>query len=868
MHRLLRSPTALALAAAFALTAGGGLIAGAAQGTPAKPEAAPYPRLGEAPQQKALIDQYCVACHSGARAQAGLDLAKADPADAPAHAELWEKVIRKLRGRMMPPPGVPHPDEKTVEGLTGWLEGYLDYAAGSAPDDPGHVGLHRLNRREYANAVKSLLALEVSPTALLPQDDVEDGFDNVADALQVSPSFLDQYITAARAVAVQAVGQKTPRPASAVYNLGPDEDAKQTDHVEGLPLGTRGGMAVTHFFPADGEYELNVNDMLTGNWSLNQEYQHRVLVVLDDAKIFETAVGGDEDAKANDQLQAAALDKINARVKKIRFKATAGPHRLGVTFGAHSLVESDARLQLFVPGGGMERAPKVTTIEVRGPFNPTGLSETPSRRQIFTCYPKAKAEEAPCAEKILSRIAKHAYRRPVSAADMTEIRKFYRAGYERSGFEEGVRAGITRILASPEFLYRIEQDPPRLAAGAVHRISGLELASRLSFFLWSSVPDDELLDLAVAGKLARPEVLKAQVRRMLADPRADALVTSFAFQWLQVSKLDDVAADPKAFPNAARSGGSDIRAAMKEELRLFVGDVFRNNRSIQDLLTADDTWLNERLAEHYGIGDVKGARFRHVKLTTPERRGLLGKGGILMETAYPNRTSPVLRGAWIQENIIGVPPNPPPPGVEALKEPVGGETVKTMRQRMAQHRANPSCNMCHGVMDPIGLSLENFDAVGVWRVRDRFAASDIDASGVLPSGQKINGPNDLRNALAARPGQFAQTFISKLATYAVGRKLTWRDMPKIRELTAAAARDDYRFEGIVMDIVTSDMFQMRAKPAPAAPAKPEPKTQVASVAPRESGEPGVFERASATKPARKKAWVPAFAGSTGKHEGR
>jgi hypothetical protein len=839
MLKLLRSPSAVVAASVFVMVAGGGMLATAAKGTPAKPDPAPYPRLAEAPQQKAILDRYCVACHNGPNAKAGVVLKDADLAAVPAHAELWEKVIKKLRGRMMPPPGAPHPDEATTGGLVGWLEGYLDYAAAQGPEDPGQVALHRLNRREYANAVRTLLALDVSPTALLPQDDVEDGFDNVADALQVSPSFLDQYISAARTVAVQAVGQKAPRPASAIYTPAPDDDTAQTEHVEGLPMGTRGGMLVTHFFPADGEYELSVNDLMQSLWATNEEYQHRVLVVLDGVKIYQTAIGGDEDARANDQLQAAALEKINARVKKIRFKATAGPHQLGVTFAARSMVAADNRLQQFVPGQGMDagRLPRVTTIDIRGPFNPTGLSTTPSRRQIFTCYPKtltakgSGSEETGCADRIITRIARGAYRRPVTAADMVELRKFYRAGAARAGFEEGVRSAITRVLASPEFLYRVEQDPPALAPGAAHRISDLELASRLSFFLWSSVPDDELVNLAVVGKLSKPAVLQAQVKRMLADPRADTLVTSFAFQWLQVAKLDDVVADAKIFPNVSRAGGSDIRAPMKEELRLFIGDIFRSNRSIQDLLTADDTWLNERLAEHYGITDIKGERFRHVKLAIPERRGLLGKGGILMETAYPNRTSPVLRGAWVLENIVGTPPNPPPPGVPSLVEPNAGQSVRTMRERIAQHRANPTCNVCHGVMDPIGLSLENFDAVGVWRVRDRFAGSDIDASGVLPTGAKINGPNDLRNALAARPEQFAQTFIIKLATYATGRKLTWRDMPRVRALTAAAARDNYRFEGIVMDVVNSDLFQMRTKPLPPPPKPaPETKTQVASAA--------------------------------------
>jgi mono/diheme cytochrome c family protein len=827
----MRKSASLCVAAATAALVGaaGLLAAGAAASGPAQTTPAAYARAGEADKYKALVTRYCIGCHNSKTPQAGISFTGVDLAALPQQAEMWERVVKKLRGRMMPPPGMPHPDESTTDDLTGWLEGYLDVVQGGAKD-PGHVALHRLNRREYANAVHELLDLKVVPTALLPQDDVADGFDNVADVLQVSPTFLDQYIAAARTVAVQAVGDKAPRAASASYFAGAEDDGKQVSYVPGLPLGTRGGMVVEHNFPADGDYELNVNDMVGGLYSLNSEFSHKVLVVLDGAKVYETDVGGDEDSRQIDQLQAPAIEKINGRLKKIKFKATAGPHKLGVTFLARSFAESDARLQNFSPGGGMERVPRVTSFEVRGPFQPTGLSETPSRKKIFSCYPKKPAEEAACADKILSGIARRAYRRPINAADMTELRKFYKAGVQRAGFEEGVRGGITRILASPEFLYRVEQDPAKLPAGGIHRISDLELASRLSFFLWSNLPDDELLNLAAAGKLSNPKVLDAQIARMLADPRADTLVSSFAFQWLQVAKLDDVAPDAKIFPNVSkqRDSDGDIRAAMKEELRLFIGDIFRKDRSVIDLLTADDTYLNERLALHYGINNVKGVRFRHVKLAQQERRGLLGKGAVLMQTSYPNRTSPVLRGAWILENIVGTPPNPPPPGVEALKEPQGGETTKTMRERMAQHRANPSCNMCHGVMDPLGLSLENFDAVGVWRVRDRFAASDIDASGVLPTGAKINGPNDLRNALASRPQQFAQTFIQKMMTYALGRKLDYRDMPTVRAITAKAAADNYRFSTIVNAIVASDQFRFRAKPAAPAPAKPADKVQVAS----------------------------------------
>jgi hypothetical protein len=788
----------------------------AAYADPDKIDAAPFERIEEGVGHWSLLQTNCVACHNKALRSGNVAFDELSPGTVPAHADVWEKAIRKLRGGLMPPPGAPRPDETKKDALIGWLEAYLDHSAAQAPD-PGRVGLHRLNRKEYANAVRDLLDLSIDPVALLPQDDVSDGFDNVADALQVSPSFLDQYISAARSVAVQAVGEAAPRPSSASYSASPEDGGKQIGHVEGLPLGTRGGVVAEHYFPADGEYEINIADMALGIYFLGMEFEHKLLVVLDGKTVHSTRIGGEEDMKAIDQKQSPAVDAINARLKKIRFKATAGPHRIGVTFLARTFAESEARLQPLSPGGGVDRLPRVNFFEVRGPFNPTGHSETPSRRKIFTCRPTSKSDEERCADQIISTIAHRAYRGPVSTFEMTELRKFFKAGQERAGFEEGIRSALTRILASPNFLYRAERVPAGTAPGAVYRISDLDLASRLSFFLWSSIPDDELLGLAEAGRLREPGVLEAQVKRMLVDKRADTLVTNFAFQWLQIAKLNDVIPDANLFPSVAKHRDTvgfdgDVRADFKEELRLFIGAILDEDRSVLELLTARDTWLNERVALHYGIKDIKGDRFRRVDLKNSARWGLLGKGGILMATSYPNRTAPVLRGAWILETITGAPPNPPPPGVEALQENVDGKAAKTVRELMIAHRANPSCNACHGIMDPLGLALENFDAVGEWRIKDKFAGTLIDASGELPTGRRINGPDDLRAALTARPDQFVQTFTEKLMTFALGRRVEYRDMPAVRAVVRDAAKDNYRFSSIVMNIVESDQFQQSKVP--------------------------------------------------------
>ncbi|MBX5460048.1 MAG: DUF1592 domain-containing protein [Steroidobacteraceae bacterium] len=753
-----------------------------------------------------FLDKYCSKCHNATDWAGGVAFDTMDRENIPADAEVWEHAIRKLRGQLMPPAGEPQPPPAARKSFISFMENTLDAAAAEHPN-PGRVALHRLNRKEYANAVEDLLKVKVNVNDLLPEDNKSDGFDNVANVLQVTPAFLDNYVAAARMVAIQAIGDKTARPVGTQYF--PRNSGNQHFHIEGLPLGTRGGFVVEHNFPADGEYELNIANMAQALWVYNMEFQHTVIATLDGRKFFETKIGGEEDMKAIDQKQDPAVDAINARLKGIRFRATAGPHKVAVTFVHRTFAESDDELFQQVPGGGQDRVLRVASFEVKGPFKVTGISETPSRRHIFTCHPSRGDDEQACASEIVQRLATQAFRRPVTEAEKTSLMKFYEAGRHapNGDFDAGIRRAITAILASPMFLYRAEPAPQTAQPGSIYRINDLELASRLSFFLWSTVPDEELRKVALSGKLRDPEVLRQQVKRMLADPRAETLASNFAFQWLNIGKLDEIKPDMNLFPYAA-----DPREDFRTELRLFIDSVFREDRSVLELLSANYTFLNERLALHYGINNVRGDQWRRVELKDSARWGLLGKGGVLMLTSYPNRTAPVLRGAWILERITGTPPASPPPNVEALKDTKAGEKPKTLREQMALHRSKPSCYSCHGVMDALGFALENFDAVGKWREKDRLAGEVIDASGELPDGSKVNGPDDLRKALLANPEQFVQTLTEKLMTYGLGRTLEYHDMPTVRAIVRAAAKDNYRFSSLIMHIVTSDPFQMRQVP--------------------------------------------------------
>jgi hypothetical protein len=751
-------------------------------------------------EQWAMLEEFCVDCHNDIDRTADLafdtltmDSIHEDPA-------LWEEVVLKLRGRMMPPPGRTKPSAARYDAFVAWAEDTLDAAAGDTLH-PGEIAIHRLNRNEYANAIEDLFSLRLDAGVLLPKDDESDGFDNVASVLKVSPSFLEQYIDAARVVAATAVGNSTAKFDSRAYFA---EAVNQTRHVAGMPLGTRGGMLVEHFFPVDGLYEFSISGLVSAGYTIGMEYRHHLIMTIDGRRVFEHELGGEDDLKFVDQNQAPAVAALREPLQNIRVPVTAGPHEVGVTFVARSFAESDEIFHPFLAGGGEGRIMAPRRLEIEGPFEVTGLDDTPSRERILICKPETPAEETACAERIFANIARRAFRRDVTREDLAAPMGFYAASRETGDFEAGIRGGLVAILASPKFLYRAEIPPAGLTPGDAFAISDFELASRLSFFLWSRLPDKELLDVAAQGRLTDAQVLADQVARMLADPRAISLVKNFAFQWLRLREIDDIDPDGNIFPQFDR----ELRNAFETELELFLASIFLENHSILELLSAKHTFVNERLALHYGIDAIRGDRFRRVELEDPNRYGLLGKGGVLMVTSYPNRTAPVLRGAWILETLLGTPAPSPPPNVEALPETQEGEIALTVRERLEVHRRNPSCNGCHGVMDGLGFALENFDAVGQWRTKDRFAGEPIDSSGVLADGSPVSGPQDLNAALLARPDLLAQSMTEKLLIYALGRGIDYRDMPTVRRIVDRARDDDYRFGSILSGIVMSDAFRM------------------------------------------------------------
>jgi hypothetical protein len=763
-----------------------------------------------------VIQNNCTTCHNSKSRVAGLAFDTMSPDKIAEDAQTWEAAIRKLRGGLMPPPGAKRPDKDSVTELISWLENKIDTASVHPP--AGRVAMHRLNRREYSNVIRDLIGLNIDAAKLLPLDDVKGHFDNDAANLQVSPSFVDQYVSAAREIALEAVGNQEAPPVTTTYgdianmviSLNPKGDpgtGRQQHHIEGMPLGTRGGFTVKHTFPADGEYELTIGDMALAREVPKMEFENTVLALLDGKEFYRTNIGGEPDHKAIDQRLDTAVDEINGRLRKIRFKATAGQHDLTVTFVHRTFAESDERIRTVALEGGQERIQAAHALQIRGPLSVTGMSASTSRQKIFICQPKGKADELPCASKIVSDLARRAFRRPVTQEDVNPLMAFYKAGYADGGFDQGIREAVTAILASPHCLYRAESANPQ---GGTRTLSDVELASRLSFFLWSSMPDDELLDLAIKSRLSQPDVLAKQVHRMLADPRAKTLVTDFSFQWLNLAKLDEIAPDGRLFPQA--SGLLDPRALFKEELRLFIDSVLRSDHSVLELLTADYTFLNERLAMHYGIENVKGPQFRQVTLENTARYGLLGKAAILNLTANPNRTSPVLRGQWILDRLMGTPPAPPPPNVPTLTENRPGQKAQSVRERIEQHRSKPTCMGCHGVMDPLGFALENFDTVGQYHAVDTQTMTPIDTSGVLPDGTPLKGPDDLRRALVSRPDQFVQALTENLFTYALGRSMDYRDMPGIRKIVRGAKADNYRFESIVLGVVSTDAFRKREAP--------------------------------------------------------
>ena len=767
-----------------------------------------------AQRYEGVVETYCLECHDAAGREAGLTLENVDLDDIAAHPERFETVARKLRGRQMPPPGEPRPDAKTYDGFAAYLERRLDEAALASPE-PGQASIHRLNRTEYGNAVRDLLALEVDASELLPADDEGYGFDNIADVLRVSPSLLEQYLSASAKIAALAVGDPDAPAVTAVYRA--PSDLAQGVHVEGMPLGTRGGIKIRHYFPLDAEYEFDV--FLLRNivgYMTGLEWAHELEIAVDGERIFLAQVGGEADNAMSDKNMSAAANEIDERLRTSAF-VTAGPHDVTVAFLERSAAETHEPLELHTRNldlQDMNGLPLVDYVNVRGPFNPVGPGNTPSRERIFTCRPADDSTARVCATEILSTLARRAFRRQPTEQDVATLLSFYDSGSARAGFDAGIQSALRVILTSPKFLFRDEPDPAGVAPGTLYALDDAALASRLGFFLWSAPPDDELLELATQGKLSDERVFEQQIERMLADERASALVENFAGQWLFLRNLQSTRPDTEEFPNF----DDNLRRAMRRETELLFEHIMRENSSVNELLTADYTFVNERLAKHYEMPEIYGSHFRQVPVTDEARRGLLGHASILTVTSYPNRTSPVLRGKWVLENVLGAPPPPPLPNVPALEENEAGKVARTLRERLAEHRANPVCATCHDVMDPIGLGLENFDAVGKWRTRE--PGGEIDAHGQLADGTPIAGAAELREALTADPEQFARVFTSKLLTYALGRGLEAYDMPIVRQIVREAESDDYRFAAIVKGIASSVPFRMRRAQSPDVPAQP------------------------------------------------
>ena len=726
----------------------------------------------------AFVKQYCVGCHNERVRNGNLALDALDPRTTDGHAETWEKVVRKLRTGMMPPDGAPKPAASAREAFTASLEATLDRAA-SRRLDPGAPALHRLNRTEYANVIRDLLALDVDVSALLPPDDSAAGFDHKADVLGISPALIEGYVAAAARISRLAMGDPSIGLDRVVYRV--PGDLSQDAHIEGLPLGTRGGIVIRHTFPLDAEYDLQVGQAGGGRLGGPPVAGPRaddLYVAIDGARVTLTGRGAT-------RLKIPAGPRTIAAAPIIRTR----------TAGADGIFDIDAR------------TPGVTQVTINGPHNATGPGDTPSRRRILTCTPTSPADEDACAVRILSGLAVRAYRRPVSAAgaEMKTLLEFYRAGRENSAsFEAGIQRALARVLVDPQFLFRFEREPASAAAGTAYPLSDLDLASRLSFFLWSSIPDDELLEAAGRGMLKDPAVLERQVRRMIADPRSAALVDNFAGQWLFLRELRNVRPDAPGFD-------ANLRQSMQRETELVFRTIVTEDRSVVDLLDTDFTFVDERLARHYGMPDVRGSRMRRVALPAGSpRRGLLGHGSILTLTSAANRTSPVVRGKWILENVLGAPPPQPPPGVETnLEKDPTQVKVTSLRQRLEQHRASPTCAACHRLIDPVGLALENFDHTGKWR--DRDSGVPIDATSVLADGTRVNGPDALRRALLARSDVFVTVMAEKLLTYATGRAMRAEDMPAVRAITRATAANGNRFSSMVLGVVRTPQFQMRTK---------------------------------------------------------
>jgi len=794
----------------------------------------------DAVKSRAFLDKYCVACHSNRAAnpvEGPVNLEAAGFDELLGHAQTWERVLRKLSVRAMPPPGVPRPSEAEYAAFTSWLAASLD-RAWEGHSTPGRFVVHRLNRAEYANAVRDLLSVDIDVNDLLPTDGAEFGFDNIATALKTSPLLLEGYVNAAERVSAMAVGDPHVRPGTTEHSIS--REFSQNGYIEGLPLGTVGGTVVRHVFPADAEYKLSgrlVRGVQEGYAGVEGNDTPNIFVItVDGAEVYSAPIGGPKDDEIQAADLAAAQPIIDKRMTGL-VRVTAGPHDVGFTWR-----ERPAKLQdVWEPStrdsqevhmvAGM---PRLKTVSIDGPYNVHGLSEGISRQRLFVCHPGSAAgsgaaviriavknpsavganlDEANCADKILTNFARRAYRRPVTAGEVEAPMSFYKRTRQSGGsFDDGVRAGVARVLSSPYFLYRIESDPAGARAGVAHPVSDVELASRLSFFLWSSIPDEKLLDLAAAGRLREPEVLTAQVHRMLSDDRSDALVDNFTGQWLQLRNLEaKVVPDILMFPDF----DDNMRQGFRTETQMFFGYILRQDRSALDLLNADYTFVDERLARHYGIKGVYGPQFRRVKLADPNRRGLLGQGSILSMTSVATRTSPVYRGKYVLTTFLNTPPPPAPPNVPTLDESNKDSKIpKTVRAQLELHRKNQPCAGCHRVIDPPGFALENFDSVGQWRDKGPDG-TPLDVAGTLADGQQVNGPLALREAIANRPDAFATVVTEKMLTYALGRGLEPSDMPVVRRIVKKAAQNDYRLSSVVLGIVESAPFQMRTKLEPA-----------------------------------------------------
>jgi len=769
-------------------------------------------------EHRELLDRYCVGCHNDRTLTAGMSLERLDLSQvgiAPQETQTWEKVIRKLRTRAMPPIGRARPSESAYEALTLWLSSHIDNNAEANPNPGRRHAVHRLNRAEYANAIRDLLAIEIDEQALLPPDDSGFGFDNIADVLSVSPMLTERYLSAARKIGKLAVGDLSLQPTTQVFevNKGLRQDGRVSDD---LPFGSRGGLAVPHTFPVDGEYIAKIFLLRTYDGRIRGLTEpHTLEIRLDGTIVKSLIVGGKDRLLESNRGRGLDLRNVPDDGQEIRFEAKAGPATLSVSFiDKGSVLEGMRRpfyrVTSYEYAGDSTIPPGIESLELRGPYNVTGRGDSPSRNRIFTCRPLTPNDETTCASKIISTLARRAFRRPVRSNDMNILLSFFESGRKGKDFDSGIEMALRRILVSPDFLFRRESDPANSTPGEAYQISDLELASRLSFFLWSSIPDDELLDIAAKGMLRNPTVLSRQVKRMLADVRARALVDNFGGQWLYTRNINFVTPDTKAFPDF----DANLRQSMSNEMSLFLESQIREDHGVLDLMTADYTFINERLARHYGIPNIYGNHFRKVTLTGKHeiRHGILGKGSLLTVTSYAHRTSPVVRGKWLLENVLGTPPPPPPPDVPTLEENDDPSlSPRSVRERMEKHRANPVCASCHNVMDPLGFALENFDGIGRWRDVSE-AGTLINASGTLSDGTEVDGPISLRQAFVNRGENFLTTVTEKLLTYAIGRGVESFDAPAVRQIVKNSAEEEYSWSSLIAEIVQSTPFQMRRLP--------------------------------------------------------